>query len=106
MFDRAGEGDSAADAVVEQACDYLGRGIAIACATVDPDAVVIGGGVAKAGEAIRERVEKAFQRYCFHACQDTRILLAKLGNDAGIYGCARMAMGIATMAADIDVAQQ
>ena len=94
VFDRAAAGDPAADAVVEKACDYLGRGIATACAVVDPEAVVIGGGVAKAGEPFRERLEKAFQRYAFHACMDTRILLAKLGNDAGIYGCARMAMGI------------
>ena len=50
-------------------------------------------GVARAGEFLRLRVEDAFRRYAFHACRDTRVLLATLGNDAGIYGCARLAMG-------------
>ncbi len=92
VFDRAAMGDEAASAVADRACDYLGRGLAAACAVFDPEAVVLGGGVAKAGELLRLRVEDAFHRYAFHACRETHIRLASLGNDAGIYGCARLAM--------------
>ena len=92
VFDRAKAGDAAALSVADRACDLLGRGIAAACAVFDPEAVVLGGGVSNAGEFLRLRAERAFARYAFHACRDTRILLAGLGNDAGIFGNARIAM--------------
>ena len=92
VFDRAKAGDAAALAVVEEACDLLGRGIAAACTAIDPEAVVLGGGVSRAGEFFRLRAEAAFQKYAFHACRGTKVLLAKLGSDAGIYGNARLAM--------------
>ena len=92
VFDRAAAGDSTALSVVNTACDRLGQGIAAVCAVVDPEAVVLGGGVSKAGEFLRIRAEEAFQKYAFHACSETRVLLATLGNDAGIYGAARLAM--------------
>lgn len=96
IFDRAAAGDGAALAVVDKACDYLGRGIAAACAVFDPEAVILGGGVSRAGEFLRIRVDQAFEKYAFHACRETRICLASLGNDAGIYGAARLAMGLKT----------
>ena len=92
IFDRAAQGDAVALSVVETACDLLGRGIAAACAVYDPEAVVLGGGVSRAGEFLRIRVEAAFRRYAFHACRETAIRLATLGNDAGIFGNARLAM--------------
>ena len=92
VFQQAGAGREEAVAVVDQACDYLGRGIAAACTALDPEMVVLGGGVAKAGEYLRVRVESAFLKYAFHACRSTRICLATLGNDAGICGNARLAM--------------
>lgn len=91
IFAMAAAGDRTALAVVDTACDYLGRGIAAACTTFDPAAVVLGGGVARAGEFLRIRVEKAFRKYAFHACRGAAITLATLGNDAGIYGTARLA---------------
>ena len=99
IFDRAAESEPAALSVVDTACDLLGRGIAAACAVFDPEAVVLGGGVSKAGEFLRIRVEEAFRRYAFHACAHTQIRLATLGNDAGIYGAARLAMRAAADAA-------
>lgn len=92
VFDRAAGEDAAALAVAERACDILGRGIAAACAVLDPEAVVLGGGVSRAGEFLRVRVEAAFEKYAFHACRDVKIRLAELGSDAGIYGNARLAM--------------
>ena len=92
VFDRAKEGNETALKVVDTACDYLGRGIAAACAVFDPEAVVIGGGVSLAGEFLRLRVETAFQKYAFHACSETELRLAALGGEAGMYGNARLAM--------------
>jgi len=92
IFDLTAAGNPAATAVVDRACDILGRGLAAACCTLDPEAIVLGGGVARAGELLRKKTEAAFQKYAFHACRDTAICLATLGNDAGIYGAARLAM--------------
>lgn len=92
VFELAATGDTAAAAVVEKACDILGRGLAAACCTLDPDVIVLGGGVSRAGELLRRSAENAFRKYAFHACRDTQIRLASLGNDAGIFGAARLAM--------------
>lgn len=92
VIDAAREGDTALEAVVNQSCDILGWGIASACAVVDPEAVVLGGGVALAGEYIRLKVQAAFDRYAFHACLGTGIRLASLGSDAGMTGAALFAM--------------
>lgn len=92
VFDLAAAGNDTAKDVVDRACDILGRGLAAACCTLDPEAIVLGGGVSKAGELLRTKVEAAFQKYAFHACRGTEIRLATLGNDAGIYGAARLAM--------------
>ena len=92
LFDRAKEGEEAALSVADRTCDLLGRGIAAACCILDPEAVVIGGGVSRAGEFLRLRVDAAFRKYAFHACRETKICLAALGGEAGIYGNARLAM--------------
>ncbi len=92
VFDAAAAGDETLGAVVDRSCGILGRGIAAACALIDPEAVVLGGGVALAGEFFRAKVQRAFERHCFHACQGTEISLATLGSDAGMYGTALYAM--------------
>ena len=93
IVDAAEAGDKALEAVVDRACDALGRGIAGACAIIDPEAVVLGGGVAQAGEYFRQKVQAAFDRYAFHACLGTEIRLATLGSDAGMLGAALYAQG-------------
>ena len=93
IVDGAAAGDAALEAVVDRACDALGRGIAGACAIIDPEAVVLGGGVAQAGDYFRLKVQAAFDRYAFHACLGTEIRLATLGSDAGMLGAALYAMG-------------
>ena len=60
-----------------------------ACVT-DPEAIVIGGGVSKAGQPLIDCIQKYYKKYAFSACKETPIILASLGNDAGIYGSARM----------------
>ena len=54
------------------------------------EAIVIGGGVSKAGQPLIDCIQKYYEKYAFTACKKTPIILATLGNDAGIYGSARM----------------
>ena len=60
--------------------------IATVCNVVNPEVVLIGGGVSKAGQIIIDEIKEGFDVGIFHACADTKITLATLGNDAGIYG--------------------
>ena len=84
------ENDPLACRVMEKFGDILGGAIATYCAVVDPETVVLGGGVSKAGQPLVDSVEKYFQKYAFTPCKNTPIVLATLGNNAGIYGAARM----------------
>ncbi len=86
VFDLAKAGDKEAEAVLEEVFDLLGEAIASACCVIDPDRVILGGGVSKAGEYLRKGVEKYFNIHKFHACEGTEICLSRLGNDAGMYG--------------------
>lgn len=86
VFTLAQQGDEEAVEVLETVFDLLGEAIASACCVVDPDRIILGGGVSKAGEYLRKGVEKYFEIHKFHACAGTEVCLAQLGNDAGMYG--------------------
>ena len=92
VFAAAGEGDEAALAILEQVFELMGQFLAnISCVT-DPEVIVLGGGVSKAGQILVDGVTKYFHKYAFHACRSTRITLATLGNDAGAYGAFKLAL--------------
>lgn len=90
VFDAVKAGDELAKEVAEQFGKYLGTALANITAVVDPQAIVIGGGVSKAGPILLEYVEKYYQKYCFKSCRNVKFALATLGNDAGIYGTAKL----------------
>ena len=90
VFDEAKKGDALANEVLDDFGRMLGYGLAIISGVCDPDIFVIGGGVSRAGQIILDRVEENFRKHAFPACEQTRFALASLGNDAGIYGCARL----------------
>ena len=86
VFDACKEGDPFA---VEQV-DRFGRTLAmgmsyIACVT-DPEIFVIGGGVSAAGPILTEAVMRHYGDFTYGRQRDADIVLAQLGNDAGIYG--------------------
>ena len=54
------------------------------------DVIVIGGGVSKAGKILFDYIEKYYKKYAFPSCKDAKFALATLGNDAGIYGAAKL----------------
>lgn len=90
VFDAVKAGDKVAWEIAEQFGDYLGKGLAAVAAVVNPEVFVIGGGVSKAGEVLFDFIEPAYKKYVFAPCGDAKFALAKLGNDAGIYGAAAL----------------
>ncbi len=90
IFDRAKDGDSVALEVVEHISRILGIALAnVACVT-NPEVIVIGGGVSKAGEILTRTVQKYFVPNAFGECSRARFAPAELGNDAGIWGCLKL----------------
>lgn len=92
VFDCAKAGDALALEVVDFFADYLGRGLACVSCVCDPQVFVLGGGVSAAGQIIIDRAAEAFRCYAFPAAEETRLVLARLGNDAGICGAARLVL--------------
>lgn len=92
VFDAVKEGDELATEVLEQFGKYLGIALANISAIVDPEVFVFGGGVSKAGEIILDYVKKYYVPNAFYAIKDKKFVLATLGNDAGIYGAAKMVL--------------
>lgn len=86
VFDAAKDGDSFAAQTLEEFFDYLGQALASACCVCDPERIILGGGVSKAGQYLLDGAQRHFRRHMFHACADTEFSLARLGNDAGMYG--------------------
>ena len=92
IFDMAKEGNEPALTVIDTAMKYLGMALANVAAAIDPQAFVIGGGVSKAGSIITDMVSRYYNMYSMGPLKNRKFRLAGLGNDAGIYGCVRLAM--------------
>ena len=92
IFDAGKAGDALALKVLDQYYAYLGEFLANICDVVDPDAVVLGGGVSKAGQMLLDGTRPYFDKWVFHAASGARFALASLGNDAGAYGAFKLAL--------------
>ena len=93
VFDAARNGDALAAREVDEMSDTLGMALANIASTVDPEAFLVGGGVARAGDVLFAPLNKHFQEYAFKSCREIPIKQASLGNDAGIYGAVRLIVG-------------
>jgi len=92
VWDAVKAGDEVAIEIAEQFGEYLGKGLASIAGVVNPEAFVIGGGVSKAGDVLLDYIRKNYTPYVFHASRDVKFTLATLGNDAGIYGAAKLVL--------------
>ena len=92
VFDAVKAGDKVAVEIAEEFGMILGKGLAIIAGVTNPAIFVIGGGVSKAGEVVIDYIRKNYVKYVFHACRDTKFALATLGNDAGIFGSAKLVL--------------
>ena len=93
IFEAYAQGDMLATSLVEDWGCTVGR----ACSTLgigtNPEVFVLGGGLSKAGQVLIDLVEKNYNQFVFHAARGTKFVLATLGNDAGIYGGAKLILG-------------
>ncbi len=93
IVDAARQGDALALEVVAGTARALGVGIGAVLNLLNLDRVVIGGGVAAAGEFLLDRVKAEVQARTFpQVFADAGFRLAELGGDAGVVGAARVAM--------------
>lgn len=94
VFDAVKKRDALAVKVAEQFGKYLGDALAVIAGVVNPEIIVIGGGVSKAGEVLIDYIRPHYDRNVFHGSRDVKFSLATLGNDAGIYGAAKLILDV------------
>ncbi len=88
VIDAAKAGDILALEVVDSMAKTMGLALASCCAVADVALFIIGGGVSKAGDFLLNPIQKYYRMFAFHTQTEAKFRLAKLGNDAGIYGAA------------------
>jgi glucokinase len=92
VFDTARLGDATSLSVVSDTALHLGLALANAANTLNPEKIVLGGGVSKAGDILLKPVVENFAKFSFPRVREsTEIDIATLGNDAGVIGAAWLA---------------
>lgn len=92
IFDAGRKTDALALRVLDRYFELMGKFLATLCCIVDPDVIVLGGGVSRAGQMLLDGISEPMQKHAFSPCRTTRLALATLGNDAGIYGAFKLAL--------------
>ena len=92
IFDAGKAGDSKALDVLDEYYEYLGEFLGSLCSVVDPEIVVLGGGVSKAGQPLISGIARHFEKFIYHSSKNVEFALASLGNDAGAYGAFKLAL--------------
>ena len=92
IFDAGAAGDVVANEILEKVYNHLAEFLSDVCCVVDPEVVVIGGGVSKAGEPLLSGIQRHMHKYLFHAIRGLKFALATLGNDAGAYGAFKLVL--------------
>jgi len=92
IIDSAKEGDAVSNQVIDRLVKYLSIGIINVIAIIDPEIIVLGGGLSLAGDYLLDKVKKSVDELKYYqAAGISKIELAKLQNDAGIIGAAMYA---------------
>lgn len=87
VFEKAEQGDPVCTEAIEKMLDVLGKGIANLCYLLNPEIVVVGGGITGEGEPLRLRLEAAVRKYLLPVIADrTELAFAKHRNNAGMLG--------------------
>lgn len=92
VFDAVKAGDTVAKEIAEEFGRYLGHALANFAAVTDPSVFVIGGGVSKAGEVLLSYIKPPYLERALFSNKNVKFALAALGNDAGIFGCAKLVL--------------
>ncbi|MCX2454771.1 ROK family glucokinase [Lacticaseibacillus nasuensis] len=92
VFDMAKAGDKLALMIVDKVAYYLGLGLGNVGNMLNPEYILIGGGVSAAGDFLLTRVTDYFKQFTFpNVRETTKLRLATLGNTAGVIGAASLA---------------
>ena len=92
VVDAARHGDALAEKAFNRCMYFLAKSMSVLTNLIDPEMFIIGGGVSKAGEYLIDTVKTHYESLSHLSEQRATITLAKLGNDAGIYGAVKLAM--------------
>ncbi len=93
VFKEAEQGDLVATKIRNTALNYLGICVANIITLFDPEIVVIGGGVSNGGKIVFDKIQEIVKERCFKAMwENTKIVPAALGTDAGVIGAVALAM--------------
>jgi len=91
IFDYSRTNDPLALLVVDKFCSYLGLGCSQIANILNPETIVIGGGVSASGDTLLQGVVKYYEKFAFPQVRNsTKLKLAQLGNDAGVIGAASL----------------
>jgi glucokinase len=90
VVDAARDGDEVAQQILATSGHYLGQALAILANMLDPQMIVIGGGVAQAGDYLLKPAREAFQHRILDAASAASIVTAQLGDNAGMLGAASL----------------
>ncbi len=89
IFDAAREGDEFSLNLVDYEAEFIALGIGNLLNVLDTDVVVVGGGIALAGDILFDKINEKLRKYAMlSTLEGLKIVPAELGNDAGIYGAA------------------
>lgn len=88
IFDAAKQGDKYCIEVVDDFCRKLAVAMTNISCIIAPDIFLIGGGVSRTGDFLLDKIRQYYYESCYSACKKTVIELAKLKNDAGMFGAA------------------
>ncbi|GLD91734.1 hypothetical protein PINS_up000267 [Pythium insidiosum] len=89
IFDVAAEGDAMCIRLIEEVAEYLGFACVSLCRILDPEIIVLAGGMAESGERFLELVRKAYRKYTWTKLPNpVKIEKASAGYDSGIIGAA------------------
>lgn len=89
IFDAARDGDEFSLNLVDYEAEFIALGIGNLLNVLDTDVVVVGGGIALAGDILFNKINEKLRKYAMlSTLEGLKIVQAELGNDAGIYGAA------------------
>ncbi len=87
IFDAAKQGDPICNRAINEMADVLGQGIANICYVLNPEIVVLGGGIMTQKDYLKEKIEASISKYLIpEIARHTRLAFARHGNDAGMLG--------------------
>ena len=94
VFDAAAAGDETAQTVIQSYLRYVAIGLASLINTLQPETIVLGGGICAQGDAILAPITKMVEEMVLGGVLQSKIVIAILGNDAGIIGAAMLGIGV------------